>query len=76
MDKKYFLVEITFLNDGSVPKAIYEIADPIAAEMQYHQTFASGMANPDVTSILCFIMDENGYTLRQEKWTRPVTEEE
>ena len=76
MDKKYFLVEVTFLTDGTVPIAIYDFTDPIAAEMQYHQTFASGMSNPNVTSVLCFIMDENGYTLRQEKWTRPVAEEE
>ena len=73
---KYFLTEISFLNDDTTAQAVYALDDATNAEMRYHQTLASAMANPNVKSMLCFIMDENGYTLRQEKWNREVPNEE
>ena len=71
---KYFLTEISFLNDDTTAQAISAIDDITNAEMRYHQTLASAMANPKVLSMLCLIMDENGYTIRQEKWKRVVEE--
>lgn len=48
---RYFVEEITILNNGSAPITIYEKESEQEARASYHQAMASAIINPDVVSI-------------------------
>ena len=68
----FYLIEISNTTSG-IAKAIYDKDSLDAASMQLHQTFASAMANEDVSSCLCMIIDGHGNTQRYEYWERSLT---
>ena len=68
---KYYFVEISTMMDGGPnPIAIWEKDTYTEAEIAYHQKLAYVMSGQDVESCLCMIIDGNGKTYMQEKWTR------
>lgn len=66
----YYFIEITTTTNGTA-KAITEKSSLQEAEMQLHQTLASAMANPDVSSCVVMIIDSRGAVQRYEYWERP-----
>ena len=67
-----FLIEVTTSTSQGTAQAIWAKENEDAALSNLHMTFASAMANPDVTSCLCVIITPNGAVLRNEYWIRPV----
>lgn len=65
----YYFIEITTTEQG-VAKAITDKNDLNSANMQLHQTFASAMANDDVSACLCMIINDKGAVQRYEYWER------
>ena len=65
----FYLIEISV--SGGVPaKAVWDKSTQDEAIMQMHQTLASAMSNPSVTSCLCIVIDGRGMTIRNEYWER------
>lgn len=67
-----FLLEISTSTSQGTAQAIWAKDDEDAALSTLHMTFASAMANPDITSCLCMIIAPNGSVLRNEYWARQV----
>ena len=66
----YYLIEKTVSN-GASAKAIWEKETIDLALMQLHQVLASAMANQNVSSALCMVIDERGNVVRPaEYWER------
>lgn len=68
----YYLIEKTVTTSGTA-KAIWDKDTLDLATSQLHQTLASAMVNPDVSSCLCMVMDERGVVVRHDYWEREVT---
>lgn len=66
----YFLVEITSTN-AETAKAVWEKSSIDEATMALFQTMASAIANINVRSALCMIIDKTGVIHRSEYWERP-----
>lgn len=66
---KIYLIEITNTASGTA-YAMNEKTNKTQAEMTLHQVFASAIANPDVDSCLCIIMDNAGNIYQKEFWGR------
>lgn len=71
----YYFIEISNVTNGTA-KAITEKPGLQEAEMQFHQTLASAMANPDVSSCMVMIIDSRGAVQRYEYRERPAGEGE
>ena len=69
----YYFIEIQNTTSG-VAKAITEKATLLDAEMQLHQTLASAMANSDVSSCMCMIVNGRDAVQRFEFWERSNSE--
>ena len=69
-----YFIEITNLKDGTTPMAIYSKDSYEAAQMQFHQTLASAMANENVLSCLVTIMGGTGVVSKQEYYVRTIEE--
>ena len=67
---KFYLIEISNLKDGTEPKAVWAKDNYDTAQMQYHQTLASAMANQNVVSCLCQIIDGKGKVYMSQFWER------
>ena len=65
----YYLIEITDTNSG-VAKAITSKSDITTAIMSLHQVLASAMANANVSSCACLVLDAKGTVQRYEYWER------
>ena len=65
----FYLIEISNAN-GTIAKAIWDKNTLDEATMQLHQTLASAMANENVSSCLCEIINEKGAVQRHEYWAR------
>lgn len=72
---KYYLIEIADTKDG-VAKAITEKVSMDDAQMVYHQTIASAMANTKVNSSLVMIIDGKGSTKAVNYWERQTVPNE
>ena len=59
---KFYVVEISTTAEGTA-KAVTEKADFNEAKMLYHQILASMMANANVTTGICTIIDGEGRQL-------------
>lgn len=57
---KYFVIEVSSVNHGTIAKAITTKNTREEALMVFHQVRASALANPDVTYSLCEVIDETG----------------
>ena len=65
-----YLVNITTMKDGSVPKAIYEYSDTDNGKAAMYQTLASAIANENVATCMCLLINAVGATLAYEVYTR------
>ncbi len=65
----YYLIEIADTKAG-VAKAITDKESLDAAYMTLHQTLASAMANADVNSCMCMVINGQGAVQRYEYWER------
>lgn len=63
---KYFVIEASSVNHGTIAKAITTKNTKDEALMMFHQVRASALANPDVTYSLCEVIDESGNILIKE----------
>lgn len=70
MEKKAYLIEIITLNDGSEVTTNTKKESYNNALMSLFQSMASAIANNNVAKAAICIMDDNGYTLKSEIWTR------
>lgn len=71
----YYLIEITNTNSG-IAKTITEKNSLNLATMNLHQVLASAMANENVVSCMCMIIDAIGTIKRYEYWEREAELEE
>ena len=71
----YYLIEKSTTSSG-VAKAFTDKSDLTQAQMAFHQTIASAMANSAVQNILVMVIDERGGTQNYEYWERPILEAE
>ncbi|MBO7667766.1 MAG: hypothetical protein J6T26_04820 [Firmicutes bacterium] len=65
----FYVIEITIVS-GTAAKAVWDKESLEAAKMQFHQTLASAMANPNVSSCLCMVIDGRGAVINCEYWER------
>jgi len=65
-----YLIEITNLDNGENPKAIWNEAEMDSALLHFHQILASAMSNQNAVSCLCEIIDVNGAIIKSEYWMR------
>ena len=69
---KYFVEEITILEDGTAPIAISEKETEQEARAAYHQAMASAIINPAVKSIHVEAKNEVGGIYEVGTWTAPT----
>lgn len=73
----FFVVIIQHFIDGSpTAKAIFEHENQDTATSTLYSTMASSMANENILSVVCLIMNESGSTIKYERWERPKEETE
>lgn len=71
----FYIVLIQKFMDGSPSaKALFEYDSKDTATSALFSTMASSMANNNIKSVLCMIIDDNGWTIKYEKWDRLATE--
>lgn len=72
----YYKLEASALLDESpVALAVYSYESKDEAEIAYHMTIASAMANENVKSNLSVILEENGAVMLVNYWERSVEPE-
>lgn len=71
---KFYLIEISNTNSGTAA-AMTEKTDHTQALMSLHQVFASAMANSNVSSCYCKVIDNAGNNYEEEFWSRDSGEE-
>lgn len=76
----YYVVTVTKFKDGSQDAiGAFGYSTQDEAEMVYHQTKASAMANDNVQSIMCQILNEHGggeiADSKMRYWQAPVQPE-
>lgn len=69
MNKKYFVIEITF-NGTAYAKAITEKDTEDDARMLLHQIMASAIANANTKKAIAQIIDEEGFAIKTELFDR------
>lgn len=72
---KYYVEEITVLNDGTSPIAIKEKASENEARASFHQAMASAIINPNVVSIHVEAKNDVGGIYENATWISPMVEE-
>ena len=72
---RFYVEEITTLEDGTSPVAITEKVNEIEARASFHQTMASAMINEKVVSVHVEAKNELGGIYESATWTRPVATE-
>ena len=73
----FYVVTIqNFVDASPSAKAIFEYSDKDTATSTLFSTMASSMANNNISSVVCLIMNEYGSTIKYERWERnPVVDE-
>lgn len=74
----FYVVTIQNFEDATPSaKAIFEYDSKDTATSTLFSTMASSMANENIKSVICLIMNEYGSTIKYERWERsPETTEE
>lgn len=70
---RFYVEEITVLNDGTSPVAIYEKGSELEAKSYFHQAMASAIINDNVSSIHVEVKNEFGGISDRNTWIRPVS---
>lgn len=67
----FYLVTIqNFVDASPSAKTIFEYDSKDTATSTLFSTMASSMANENIKSVICLIMNEYGSTIKYERWTR------
>ena len=67
----FYLVTIQNFEDASPSaKTIFEYDSKDTATITLFSTMASSMANENIKSVICLIMNEYGSTIKYERWER------
>ena len=70
-----YLVQIQKFNNGDASaKALFEYSTKEEAIGAAYSVLASSVANANISSVLCQILDDKGAVLKYEYWERPITE--
>ena len=69
MNKKYFVIEVTF-NGTAYAKAVTEKDTEDDARMLLHQIMASAIANEGIEKAIVQIIDDEGYAVKAELFNR------
>lgn len=73
----FYIVTIQeFVDETPTAKAIFEYDNKDTATATLFSTMASSMANDNIASVVCLIMDEYGSTIKYERWERPTEDSE
>ena len=69
----YYLVQIQKFNNGDASaKALFEYGTITEATGAAYSVLASSIANANISSVLCQVIDGKGAVLKYEYWERPV----
>ena len=60
MKDLFYLMDVSQMKDGTAPTAIFSYEDTIAANIAYHQTIASKLANQDIEYAVVQLMGTAG----------------
>lgn len=64
---KYYVIEISTMNDGSEVPGIFAHETQKAALSAFHSTLASKMVDANVKACYCGVMTSGGAIIRQER---------
>ena len=65
---KYYVIEITTLQDNTEIPGIFAHETPQAALSAFHSTLASKLADANVKACYCGVMTSGGAIVRQERF--------
>ena len=66
----YMLLIQTFEDETPAAKALFDYPDMDAAKAALFSTMASSMANENIKTVMCEIINEAGSVLKHERWER------
>lgn len=67
----YFMIIIQkFRDETPTAKALFEYSDMKDAKAALFSTMASSMANDNIATVMCEIINESGGVLKHEFWER------
>ena len=70
----YVVLIQTFMDETPSAKAIYEYEDKDTATSTLFSTMASSMANNNISTVVCLILNEYGSAIKYERWERNPVE--
>lgn len=65
---KYYVIEITTMNDGSEIPGIFSHDTQQSALSAFHATLSSKLVDPKVKACYCGVMTSGGAMIRQERF--------
>lgn len=68
----FMIIIQKFLDETPTVKALYEYNTLDEAKSALYSTMASSMANDNIKSVLCEIINDIGGVVKTEMWERPV----
>lgn len=72
----YMVLIQTFRDATPTAKALFDYADMDSAKAALFSTMASSMANENIASVMCEIINDRGGVLKHEIWERPTEDPE
>lgn len=72
----YILLIQCFEDETPTAKAIFEYDSLDAAKAALFSNMASSMANTNIKSVVCAVLDEYATTVKYERWERPTEDPE
>lgn len=70
----YMVLIQTFVDGSATAKALFDYPDIDSAKAALFSTMASSMANANIASVMCEIINEAGGVLKHERWEREPEE--
>lgn len=68
----YYLVQIQTFEEAETVKALFEYATLQEALSACFSVMASSMANENIVTVLCQVIDKKGMTQKYEYYEKPV----
>lgn len=72
----YMLLIQIFEDETPAAKALFDYPDMDAAKAALFSTMASSMANDNIKTVVCEIINDRGSVLKYEYWERPTEDPE
>lgn len=70
----YMILIQTFEDETPTAKALFDYPDMDAAKAALFSTMASSMANDNIKTVVCEIINDRGGVLKHERWEREPEE--